>query len=268
MTKVLEGTYDQLAQQLPLKSDSVLFIASDVKQIALEARKSGTLFDVSAFIESFQNVISEGTILVPAYTDLLKNGGVFDREKSKPTTGALSNKVFRRKDFIRTQDPLHSVFVWGNHSEDLKNLDGSSSLGEGSIFDWQFQQNGYMLCIDVHFQNSLTFVHYVEEKRKVRYRKPYRWHFTRILNGISSEKELIFYSRKDYVLTDLEALQEQAIEKGVATVYQWGNSQMLFFSLKEMHALIEEFLDKKQPLHRISLKHFTKTIAKKILGKN
>jgi len=132
--KSIKGSYLSIASQLPLNKDDVLFIASDIKQIALECRAAGEPFDVNAFIESFQDVLSEGTLVVPAYTDYLKNGETFDHKKAKPSTGALSNKVQRRKDFIRSKDPIHSVFAWGKHADEIANLDNESTLGEGSIF--------------------------------------------------------------------------------------------------------------------------------------
>ena len=133
MKTSLKGSYTALAEQLNLEENDTLFIASDIRQLALQARKNGDSFDANAFIESFQAVLHNGTLIVPAYTDQLKNGETFDHQKAKPTTGALSNKVFRRKDFIRTKDPLHSVFVWGTGAKELSHLDGTSSLGEGSI---------------------------------------------------------------------------------------------------------------------------------------
>ncbi len=265
MPKTISGTYLELATSLPLKSSDSLFIASDVKQLALDARAEGTAFNANAFIESFQKVLSDGTLLIPAYTDNLKSGDTFDHAKSKPTTGALSNKVGRRKDFLRSKDPLHSVYAWGKGASDIAEMDGDSSLGEGSIFHWMHDQRSKMMCIDVHFQNSLTYVHFVEEQRKVKYRKPYRWTIKRIFKEHSDEKSFVFYSRQPWVLTDLELLQNRAIETGVAQVFQLNNAQILYFDILEMHQLIEEMLQKGEKLHRVSLMHFAKGIAKKIL---
>ncbi|MCR9172594.1 MAG: AAC(3) family N-acetyltransferase [bacterium] len=266
-TKII-GTYEDVATSLPLKSTDSLFIASDVKQLALDARSAGKAFNANTFIESFQAKLSKGTLLIPAYTDNLKNGDTFDQAKSKPTTGALSNKVGRRKDFQRSKDPLHSVYAWGKGAEEIAEMDGNSSLGEGSIFHWMHDNACKMMCIDVHFQNSLTYVHFVEEQRKVTYRKPYNWTIKRIFKDNSDEKSFVFYSRQPWVLTDLELLQNRAIETGVAQVFQLENAEILFFDIREMHQLIEKMLDNGEKLHRISLMHFVKGVAKKILRRN
>ncbi|MDB3907343.1 AAC(3) family N-acetyltransferase [Crocinitomicaceae bacterium] len=267
MPTKISGTYLNLAASLQLKSSDSLFIASDVKQMALDARNEGSAFNANAFIESFQEQLSDGTLLIPAYTDNLKNGDTFDHVKSKPTTGALSNKVGRRKDFLRSKDPLHSAYVWGKGASEIAELDGNSSLGEGSIFHWMHDQGAKMICVDVHFQNSLTYVHFVEERRKVKYRKAYNWIIKRKFKEHSDEKSFVFYSRQPWVLTDLELLQNRAIESGVAKVFQLNNAQILYFDILEMHQLIETMLDNGEKLHRISLIHYAKGIAKKILGR-
>ena len=268
MKKSLSGSYLSLAKNLPINENDILFIASDVTQLALTARSSGERFDANAFIESFQSVLKNGTLIVPAYTDLLKNGDTFNHSKAKPTTGALSNKVFRRKDFIRTKDPLHSVFVWGKHQQELSSLDGNSSLGEGSIFEWLHKHQAKMICIDVHYQNSLTFVHYVEELRKVKYRKPYNWRIKRVFRDSEDEEEFVFYSRKNWVLTDLELLQNSSIDKGIGTKYDHNGTDIIYFELEQMYSHINGMLDRGEKLHKISLVHFAKEIARKLLGKH
>jgi hypothetical protein len=62
-------------------------------------------------------------------------------------------------------------------------------------------------------------------------------------------------------------LQERAIETGVAKEFVLENSRMLYFDILEIHQLIETMLENGEKLHRISLKHFAKGLAKKILGR-
>lgn len=268
MAKVLKGSYLDIATQLSLKENDVLFIASDIKQLALNARAKGDSFDVNAFIESFQELLPKGTLVIPAYTDLLKPGDVFDHKKAKPTTGALSNKVMRRKDFVRSKDPLHSVFAWGKYSQEIKNMDGPSTLGKGSVFDLLFENSAKMICIDVDFQNSFTFVHYIEEKMEVNYRKAYHWSIDRLIDGVKDSKSFIFHTKRPGVLTDLEDLQKRSVEDGVNDVFQFENSTIQFFDLGEMHAYVENYVQNGGKLYRRSAMFLAKSIAKKILKKD
>ena len=266
MTEI-SGSYLNLAAQLSLNENDILFIASDVTQLALQARSNGERFDANSFIESFQDILKNGTLVIPAYTDHLKDGDTFDHVKSKPTTGALSNKVARRKDFLRTKDPLHSVFVWGKYQNEVLEQDGPSSLGKESIFEWLHENKAKMICIDVDFQNSLTFVHYVEELREVNYRKPYYWKLKRIFSDYFDEKEIIFYTRKPWVLTDLESLQNDSINDGIVVEFELGDTRILAFEFDMMFNYISNYIEKGGRLHRISLKHFAKTTVKRILGR-
>lgn len=263
----IQGSYTSFASQLPLEKDDILFIASDIKQMALDCRSKGESFNVNAFIESFQEVLSEGTLIVPSYTDYLKNGDTFDHSKAKPSTGALANKVQRRKDFIRSKDPLHSVFAWGKHAEEIANINSNSSLGKGSIFDFLHSNNAKMICIDVDFQNSLTFVHYIEEKEHVSYRKSYDWKMNTIIDGVEAQKEFTFHTKKPWILTDLSGLQTQSAKDGINQLYSFNKSTIQYFELNKMHDYILDYMKSGKKLYTIGLKHFAKTIAKRILGR-
>lgn len=266
--KTIEGSYISFASQLPLEKGDILFIASDIKQMALDCRSSGGKFDVNAFIESFQDVLSEGTLIIPSYTDYLKNGEIFDYVKSKPSTGALANKVQRRKDFIRTKDPLHSVFAWGKHADEIANINSDTTLGKGSIFDFLQLKNAKMICIDVDFQNSLTFVHYIEEKEKVNYRRAYDWKMKTIINGVEGQNEFTFHTKKPWILTDLYGLQAQSEKDGINQLYSSNKSKVQYFELNKMHDYILDYMKSGNKLYKVSFTHFTRTIVKRILGRS
>jgi len=261
-------TYLSLVNQLDLSENDVLFIASDVKKMALFTRKENENFNANRFIESFQNVLTNGTILVPAYTDYLKNGDTFDWLNSLPSTGALSNKVMHRKDFKRSLDPLHSVFSWGGKSTEIAKIDSLSSLGDQSVFNWLYENDAKMICIDIDFQDSLTFVHFVEEKLRVKYRKSFFWEMN-VINGkgVKNKKEVLFYTRKNGILTDLEDFQSSAIEKGVVTVIKNGDSVIYYFEIKKIHDFILSYIESGGELYRFSFVTFVKSTIKRILKK-
>lgn len=265
--ETMQGSYLSIAKQLPLKKDDILFIASDIKQLVLDCKANGEHFNVNAFIESFQEVLSEGTLIIPAYTDYLKNGDKFDHKNAKPSTGALSNKVQRRKDFIRSKDPLHSVFAWGKHANEIGGLNNESSLGEKSVFDLMNREKAKMICINVDFQNSLTFVHHIEERENVNYRKKYFLEIKTVIDGVESNRKLTFHTKKPWVLTDLGLIQKKSAIDGVNRIYKFDNSIIQFFDLNEMDHYIVKFLKDGNKLHKISLKHFVKSIVKKIIRK-
>ncbi len=259
--------YHSLVEKLNLSSDDTLFIASDITKLALAYRKKGVRFNANDFIESFQNVLHNGTIVIPAYTDYLKDGDTFDYQNSKPSTGALSNKVKRRKDFMRSFDPLHSVFVWGKLTNEVVRLDADSSLGKGSVFEVLHREKAKMICIDVDFQNSLTFVHYVEELRKVSYRKEYHWKM-RIKEGEQLRiKNILFYTRKLGTETHLKRLQQDAVKAGVVKEIPFLQSTILYFDLDELYRFINQYLDGGKKLYFFCPKTYIKNLIKKIINR-
>lgn len=262
------SSYLKLAEALPLKDDDILFIASDLHTLAMDAKARGERFDVNSFIESFQKVLSKGTIVIPAYTDNLWNNDTFDIRKSKPTTGAMSNKVFRRTDFSRTSDPLHSVFVWGRDAEEIMALNPDSTFGEDSVFGLLYRKKAKMICIDVHLQNSFTFVHYIEEKLRVKYRKHYHLKINVVdKEGNEDVKSIDFHTKRPWILTDLYELQQSFGADGVKQNFKFGQSKIQYFELGKAHDYVIKYIRSGKRLYQVDLTHFIKRVVKRIIGR-
>lgn len=257
----------QLPSLLGIKENDCLFIGSDISNWAQCARKEGVAFDVNAFIDSIQQALPQGTIVIPAYTDNLKNGDTFDSKKSKPTTGALSNKIQKRTDFSRTADPLHSVFVWGKDAEEILSLSDKSTFGENSIFGFLHRKNAKMILIDVHFQDSFTFVHYVEERLKVAYRKNYFWKLNVVKDSKTIEKEVVFHTKKAGIRTDLYALQEELIATSVVQSFTIAGSQVLAMDVEKAYNAIVNFVSTGKKMYQFSCVDFLKFYIKKLIRK-
>lgn len=263
----MEQLYTDLIDQFELHSEDTVFISSDITKLALHFKNEGVAFNPDHFIDLLQQKLSHGTLIIPAYTDLLKNGSTFDRQRSKPTTGALSNRVFRRQDFVRTSDPLHSVFVWGKNSEEILALKDKSTFGENSVFGYLHRVKAKMIIIDVHFQNSFTFVHYIEEKRNVSFRKPYQWKIKMIDQGEQHQREIVFYTKKPGFLVDLDDLQSELIGSGVVLNKEILNVPVLIMDLGITGQAIEHYMDNGGKTYSFSWKIWMKQMVKKIIGR-
>jgi len=261
------NSYLDIAKSLPLSDGDILFIASDLKQLALKCRENNERFSVNDFIQSFQNLLNNGTIVIPAYTDHLKSGDLFDYKNSKPTTGALSNKIMKRKDFVRTKDPLHSVFVWGKGAKEIFKLDVDSTFGRGSIFDFLYINKAKMICIDVAFQNSFTFVHYIEEKLKVNYRKNYTYNINTLFEGKKSVKAINFHTRRPYVATKLNDFEAFYKRKNPDYIFNYRGVEITYIDLYDMFDFTVNYINSGKKLYRVDLILFAKNIAKSIIKK-
>lgn len=259
--------FEELPFHLNLKCDDLVFVSSDLKNFALNAKKQQKSLNIDLFIENFQQVLTKGTLIIPAYTDYLKNGDTFDFQKSKPSTGAISNKVFKRKDFIRTNDPLHSVLIWGKHQNEILDLKDESTFGKDTIFGFMHRQNGVFLFFDVHIENSFTFIHYIEEYLNVPYRKYYKPVINVIKDGKKIAKTILFHTKKLGVMTDFEDLNNTLILSKSMLQFQHNHISINSISALETVSIVEQKIANKNYLYHFSFKEFIKKIIKIIIKK-
>lgn len=257
--------FHDLPFHLKLKKDDTVFISSDLNALAFLYKKLGKNININLFIDNLQIVLNEGSIFIPAYTDNLKNGDSFDVMKSKPTTGAISNKVFKRKDFIRTEDPLHSVFIWGKNANEGLKYNDNSTFGLNSIFALLHKINTKFIFIDVHIVNSFTFVHYVEEYLNVFYRK-YKKLTIKKTNSqyIQTKENILFHTRKPGVLTDFDDLNISFIKKGLYTQFKIDAISINIINAKEATIEIENKINDKKYLYTFSFYAYLKYYLKNI----
>ena len=110
------------------------------------------------------------TIVFPTFTFSFANGEDYDVVKSRTPMGMLNEYVRKRKDAIRSLDPLLSVCVIGEN-KDLACISGNKSLGKGSFYDKLHQTDNVKIAffgVDEILCN--THLHYVEEYVQVPYR--------------------------------------------------------------------------------------------------
>jgi aminoglycoside 3-N-acetyltransferase len=158
----------EIISGLGIHSKDILLVSSNVMRLfCLIGSK-----DISnSLIESLQNIIgSEGTLLFPTYNWDFCQGKPFDYHKTPSKTGSLSKAALLRNDFKRSKHPIYSFAVWGKYQDYLCSLDNTDSFGPDSPFDFLYKWQGKNLLIDVDYQNSFTFLHYVEESIGVAYR--------------------------------------------------------------------------------------------------
>lgn len=253
--------------KIAIEPKDIIFLSSDINQLARNLKAESVNFDVQLFIDSFQEKLSDGTLIIPAFTDLLKSGDEFHWESSKPTTGAVSNRVFKRKDFVRTQDPLHSVFVWGKHQKEILELSDKSTFGKDSIFGFMDRNDAKMIIIDVDLQNSYTFVHYIEEKLNVKYRKPYIYKISIYKDKVKSDHKIIFHTKRRGVRTDLAALQNWFLQKGFMKEYQIYGVRVFEIDLHKSGKGIEQFIKEGGKMYTFNLMDWAKDTLKSVLRK-
>ena len=113
--------------------------------------------------------------------------------------GTLSNTAFKRDDFKRTKHPIFSFMVWGKYQNELLKLNNISSFGIDSPFGFLYLNNAKMVFIDIDYNRSFTYLHFVEQQAGVDYR--YNKVFESYYIDENGKKELKKYSM---LVRDLE----------------------------------------------------------------
>ena len=207
-------------QRLDIKKGDILLVSSDIVNLMINLKKQENIIDPNYIINGLQEIVgAEGTLLFPTYNWNFCKGLAFDYNKTPSMTGSLSSVALKRKDFKRTKHPIYSFAVWGKYQDFLYSLNNTDSFGADSPFDFLYKQRGKNLIIDVDYQNSFTFLHYVEEAVGVVYR--YIKHFTAVYideQSTAEERQFSMYVRSLELETEnnVNLIGDIFEEKGIA----------------------------------------------------
>jgi aminoglycoside 3-N-acetyltransferase len=261
--------YQQIADNLGLKEDDTLLIASDISKLAYNTFKNKEKLNSNLLVDSFKRVLKDGTLLFPAFIDDFKSGDTFDKLKNTPEMGALSKLTFERVDFIRSNDPLHSFMVFGVDADDIAEIESASTFGHDSVFAYLKNKKAKMLLIDVDLEHSFTFAHFVEEDQQVSYRKYSELNYKCVNeNGEIEDKILKVYVKKKGVVNTLNKLEPILIEKGAMGKIEINESIFRLIHLDTAFDIIKEeiILNKAQNLYSFNVNQFVKSIVKSIIN--
>lgn len=209
-----------IVDKFDINQNDILWIASDIKRFLYVALKNHERVDLNKFIDSFLSKIGPGgTLVFPTFNWGFCRRELFDFKNTPSQTGILSSTALARKDFSRTLHPIYSFAVSGRFKEQLISLRNQSSFGEDSPFAFMSENHAKMLIIDLPYQNSFTFVHYVEEREQVVYR--YLKYFTADYldeNGVKDKRTYSMYVRDidRGVLTNIEPIGKVLEDRGVS----------------------------------------------------
>ena len=260
--------YVDIVKELDLRESDTLLIVSDVKNLALHEMRAGRKFDAQKFINSFKEQLPNGTLLFHAFNDNLVSGDVFDYKNSKPNTGSLSVTAWKDPEFVRTIDPFHSFMVWGEGAEKLKKLNDVSTFGKNSVFAWLHYTRAKLLIIDLPLAKSFTYVHYCEEKLRVKYRK-HKKHRIRYIdeNGKKSVVKKRFFTRKCGYRNYLDDLEKSMWDEGISQYFLFNKSKFMLIELNSTYNLLRSEIYPRGllKLYKFSFKFWVKDVLKKML---
>jgi aminoglycoside N3'-acetyltransferase len=120
--------------------------------------------------ELLLELAGERNLLFPTFTSGF-TGGVCDLDREPSQTGALSEHFRLLPDVRRTVCAFFSFAVHGKDSAELAALRPREAWGEGSLYEWLYQQNARIITLGVH-PTHCSFTHYAEwlMRSKIHYR--------------------------------------------------------------------------------------------------
>jgi len=263
--------YTEFLAHCGIRPGSVLYISSDLKRLIYQAQKHKEKFQASLFLQSLRDYLGpEGTLLIPAFNYLLKDGDAFDRQNTIPITGALAVEAMKDKAFMRTVNPMHSFLVWGKDAEQLLQLPNRSSFGEDSVFHYLYTHQATMLAIDVNLQQSLTFAHYVEDSERVGYRKERSYQVSyKNEDGGADQTTWSIYAKKPGYINDVNPLYTDFKKAGILKDFMINGIPCFTLDLPASYAIMQHDLreNKGRKLIYFDAKNYIKDIVKSIIGK-
>jgi len=197
----------------------------------------------------------DGTLILPTFHLSWCDGEDFDYRRTPSRMGLLTELARRDPRFVRTTHPIYSFVVTGKSKNEFTSYDHPSGYGIGSGFDIVHRLNGKILVIGLEWEQTMTFMHYIEEKHRVSYRyyKPFTGKY-RDDTGVLTNREYFLYVRDldAGVTTYLRDAEHFFIEQGIAKEHQALGTR---FTLVNADCLTEKTIEQLEInpgfLHRI-----------------
>ncbi len=157
-------------KKVGIKKNDTLFIHSDVAAFG----KIGEITDKNAFLALLLNAFKEavgskGTIIMPTFTYSFCKHEPYSVQKSPSTVGIFTEYFRKQKGVVRTLHPIFSAAVWGRKKNNFLKI-GKDSFGNDSLFAALHRDNARIVVFGAPLKNSVTFLHYIEQKYGVPYR--------------------------------------------------------------------------------------------------
>ena len=194
-THLDEKVFFKILLKLGIKSKDKLLVSSNILRIIHDKKNK---LNPEQIIKNLKKAVGvNGTLLFPTFNWDFCSLKTYDYNKTKSLAGALSNLCLKKKEFLKSINPIYSFEIFGKDKKKISNLKQQNCFGLNSPFGYLIKNQGKQLFIDLNYKEALTLVHVAEEKVKVEYRFSKR--FTGLYvdkNKKKIKKTITMYSRK------------------------------------------------------------------------
>ena len=172
MKKQQQLNFKSIFKKINIKKGDIVVVASDLLKILILYKNINIKFEPNKLInELILAVGKKGTILLNSFSWEFCKKKKFHYMNKISHSGSLSNIVLKRKDFVRTQNPIYSFLVKGNLQNKIVKMKHENCFSLNSPFGYLIKNNAKQLFIDVDYKLSgFALVHVAEQTAKVNYR--------------------------------------------------------------------------------------------------
>lgn len=157
--------------------------------------------------------------------------------------GVFSEYVRKCPQSKRSKHPMQSIAAVGYKTDFIIENDTKSSFSPNGPFDRLKALNGKILLLGADF-NSVSMIHWVEEKYEVPYRYWKTFEGTYIDNNTPSEKKYKMYVRsmETNPLLKLYGIEKELIRTNKLLETQIGSSSIKVFAISDFISIAEDFI--------------------------
>ncbi len=245
-----EFEYEVFFKKLGIYKYENILINSNILEFLINQKKNNKIFKISKFIDYLvKSLNSKATLFIPAYNWDFCKGKTYDPKKSEPKTGSLAKAIMHRTDFVRTNNPIYSFFIYGKKAKNFLKLNDNNCFSINSIFGYLIKKKAINLFFGVDYKNAFTFVHVAEQKANVDYRYLKTFKGKVIQNKKIKKKEVKLYVRNlkmEIGSTEISPkLDEKLIKKKLLISRKILNIKVHKLLVNETYNLILKDLSKK-----------------------
>lgn len=236
---------------LGLQNGDIVLVHSSYKSFGVVEGGPQTIID------AILNVIGEeGTLVVPTFTfsfcDQFNSTGkgYFNVNTTPSEMGILTEVVRNMPKSKRSVNPIYSVAVHGKLVNELASVDDKNVFGKDSIFGKLHKLNGKIMINGLGYNDSWTFVHYIEEMEGCNYR--YHKNFSGKIIVDNREYEDTFIMRvrdvENGVVTNVDPMGKMLEERGIVSFMQIGQSTVKLFGTQDAYRITASEMKKNPKL--------------------
>lgn len=240
--------FSSILKKIGVKKGDGIFLHVDALVTAfLEGRSYDEKFQ-TLYESMLITIGSNGTLVMPTFTySSFKDNKFFDKNNSRSEVGLITETFRNLENVVRSSNPVFSVAAIGNLANVFANSTETDCYGENTCFDLILKHNFWIFTLGCSF-DRVTFIHYVEQAKKVSYRFfknfPSEIQDGEIKKNIVTSCYVRDLSRKTSV--KLDRLRDKLKEKNLMKSDNIGRANIMGVKSKDFFSVATSILESKE----------------------